>query len=97
MPRLAGRLTLTVPKIVAVGAPEPEFPWFWLILRWIPRQDERYSDPSSKPTRPSGGGPWGWSPTGITAVSNYLDANPFLAADARRSIERALADPPDGW
>ena len=48
LPRLAARLPLAIPRILARGAPSPEFPAPWSITRWFDGEEatlERLDDP----------------------------------------------------
>ena len=35
LPRLAPRLPLLIPEVLAIGAPSEDYPWNWSICRWI--------------------------------------------------------------
>jgi aminoglycoside phosphotransferase (APT) family kinase protein len=41
LPKIAGALPLSVPELVAPGAPTREYPFPWAILRWIPGRTYR--------------------------------------------------------
>ncbi|WP_157252875.1 aminoglycoside phosphotransferase family protein [Nonomuraea typhae] len=42
LPRLAGRLPLAVPEVVAVGEPEFGYPWRWSVTRWLDGEAARH-------------------------------------------------------
>ena len=36
LPRLASRLPLAVPETLVLGAPDDDYPWPWVVTRWVP-------------------------------------------------------------
>ncbi|MEZ0446348.1 aminoglycoside phosphotransferase family protein [Cellulomonas sp. ICMP 17802] len=44
LPLVAGRLPVTVPRVVAVGEPTPEYPWTWSVLTWVPGENPRLGE-----------------------------------------------------
>ena len=48
LPRLAPALPLPIPEVLACGAPSPEFPAAWSVVRWVDGEEvqlERLADP----------------------------------------------------
>lgn len=44
LPRLAPQLPLPIPRPVALGRPEPDYPWSWSLYEWIPGAPLRRAD-----------------------------------------------------
>lgn len=103
LPHLAPRLPLAIPRPLALGEPGKDFPWRWLVCRWLPGRaalDVPFADPGRAATALGGfvaalqridasGGP----PPG---AHNFGRGEPLAARDAsvRRSLDGLL--PSDG-